>query len=144
MRESVSENVFPNRGVFHANGFVSICSCHLRCAQKRFLSVKEDITVDEMRVPTSQTVQTDIPNLVDVEQVDRKRQIVASSDINSTRPNRIPVPRQDRRLCAQQVFAKWLAGVQASWLAFPVDVNPSRMIRWDDIHSSERFVVILF
>ena len=81
-----------------------------------------------MRVPTSQAEQTDIPNLVGFEQVYRKLQIVASSDINSTRPNRIPVPRQDRRLCAQQVFTKLLAGVQAIWLAFPADVSLSRAI----------------
>ena len=92
-------------------------------------------------MPTSQALQTDIPDFVDVEQVYRKLQIVASSDINSTRPNRIPVPRQDKRLCAQQVFTKLLAGVQAIWLAFPVDVNPSRTIRSDDFHSAEGFVV---
>jgi hypothetical protein len=86
-----------------------------------------------MNIPISQTLQTDIPDLVDVEQVYRKLPIVASSDINSTRPNLIPNPRQDRRLCAQQVFTKLIAGLQAIWLAFPVDVNPSRTVRSVDL-----------
>ena len=82
-----------------------------------------------MRAPTSLAVQTGVPVLVDVEQVYRKLPIVASSDINSTRPNLMPVPRQDRLLCAQQVFTKLLAGIQARRLAFPVDVKLSRTIQ---------------
>ncbi|MCH7989845.1 MAG: hypothetical protein IID46_11950 [Planctomycetes bacterium] len=41
----------------------------------------------------------------------------------------MPVPRQDRLLCAQQVFTKLLAGIQARRLAFPVDVKLSRTIQ---------------
>ena len=96
------------------------------------VSVGKGIHSRWMNVPISQAVQSDIPDLVDIEQVFRKLPIVASGDINSTRPNLIPVPRQDRRLCAQQVFTKLLAGVQARWLAFPVDVKPSRTIRSAD------------
>lgn len=73
-------------------------------------------------------MQTDIPDLVDIEQVYRKFPIVASSDINSTRPNRIPVLFQDKRSCTRKVFTKLLAGVQASWLTSPVEVNPFRTI----------------
>ena len=86
------------------------------------------IAVDEMRAPISQAVQTDIPNLVGCEQNYRKLPIVASSDINSPRPNRIPVSHQDKRLCTQQVLTTLLAAVQARWLAWTVDVNSSRTI----------------
>ena len=82
-------------------------------------------------------MQIGIPDLVDVEQDYRKLDIVASSDINTTRSNRIPVLRQDRRLRAQQVFTNLLDGVQANWRAFSTDVNPSRIIPSGDFHSAE-------